>query len=172
MDQRDASDLGCSIASAAEVVGERWNLLIMRDAFYGVRRFADFHAHLGIARNILSSRLKWLVAHGVMERHLYRSRPDRHEYVLTTKGHDFFPVLAALMQWGDTWAANGTGPPRSLSHGDCGQDGIHAVASCSACGGMLDADSVRVDPLPEPIRDRVSSSLERWRSEMSDLPTT
>ncbi len=169
MTRMDLSQFDCSVARATEVIGERWTLLILRDALYGLTRFVDFQADLGIARNILSNRLRQLVAHGVMTRQLYQEQPDRYEYLLTDKGRAFFPVLAALMHWGDTWAFDGE-PPRSLVHHACGREGVQSVASCSNCGRELDAESVHIDPLPETIRHRVDEAVERWRR-LSALPT-
>src|SRR3712207_4660988 len=90
----------CSVARALEVVGERWTLLILRDAFLGVRRFDDFQRNLGIARNVLNARLQRLVEEGLLERRLYQQRPERYEYCLTEQGQDLWPALVALMQWG------------------------------------------------------------------------
>jgi len=170
MARKDPSQLDCSVARATEVIGERWTLLILRDALYGVTRFVDFQADLGIARNILSNRLRWLVAHGVMTRQLYQEQPQRYEYLLTDKGRDFFPVLVALMRWGDTWAANGEAP-RTLTHHACGREGVHSLASCSNCGQELKAESVHIDPLPKTIRHRLDEAIERWRHDLTDLPT-
>ena len=94
-------DMACSVARPLGVVGERWTLLILRDAFNGVRRFEDFQESLGIARNILTDRLQTLVAQGVLEKRRYQEHPERFEYRLTAKGRDLFPVLVALMQCGD-----------------------------------------------------------------------
>ena len=91
----------CSVAMTLEIVGERWTWLIVRDAFLGITRFAQFQASLGIARNVLSDRLNRLVDEGVFERVLYQERPPRHEYRLTEKGRDLFVALNALRQWGD-----------------------------------------------------------------------
>ena len=91
----------CPIARALEVVGERWTILIVRDAFRGVRRFDDFQRGLGIARNVLNARLQRLVEAGVLERQRYQERPERFEYVLTESGRDLEPVLRALVAWGD-----------------------------------------------------------------------
>jgi DNA-binding HxlR family transcriptional regulator len=91
----------CSIARTLEVVGERWTLLILRDAFLGRRRFEELQESLGIARNVLASRLAKLVEHGVLERVRYQQRPERFEYRLTVKGRDLRVALLALMQWGD-----------------------------------------------------------------------
>jgi DNA-binding HxlR family transcriptional regulator len=91
--------MNCSIASALDVVGEPWTLLIVRDAFYGVRRFDDFQENLGIARNVLTARLKKLVEAGIFRKTAYRQRPLRHEYRLTDKGAALFTVIVGLKQW-------------------------------------------------------------------------
>lgn len=95
----DASQ--CPIARSVSAVGDPWNILILRDAFHKLRRFGEFQASLGIAPNILARHLKALVDHGLLERRQYCARPSRHEYVLTERGRDFFPVLAALLSWGN-----------------------------------------------------------------------
>ena len=93
----------CSVARTLEIVGERWTWLIVRDAFLGLRRFDEFHASLGIARNVLADRLGRLVEEGILERVLYEDRPTRYEYRLTEKGADLFTALNAIRQWGDTY---------------------------------------------------------------------
>ncbi len=100
----------CSVARTLELVGERWTLLIVRDAFLGRRRFEEFQESLGIARNVLTDRLGKLVDHGVLERVLYQERPERYEYLLTEKGRDLRVPLLALMQWGDRYLS--PAPPR------------------------------------------------------------
>jgi DNA-binding HxlR family transcriptional regulator len=95
------SSLNCSIARTLDVVGERWTLLILRDAFNGVRRFEDFAASLPVARNVLADRLATLVEHGILRREQYEERPPRFQYRLTPKGFELYPVLMALLQWGD-----------------------------------------------------------------------
>jgi DNA-binding HxlR family transcriptional regulator len=129
------ADMNCSVAQTLEVVGEWWSMLIVRDAFFGVRRFEDFHQRLGIARNVLTTRLQHLVDHGVLERRQYSERPPRHEYRLTEKGRDLYPVLVTMLQWGDKWAAQ-AGPPITLSHKGCGGP-ADAVLSCATCGERL-----------------------------------
>ena len=104
MKHRSLADARCPIARSLDVVGEWWSILILRDAFRGVRRFDDFQASLGIARNLLSRRLKRLVAAGMLETRPYSARPLRHEYRLTDKGRDLHPVLMTLLQWGNRWA--------------------------------------------------------------------
>lgn len=141
----DFSQMHCSVARTLDVVGERWSLLILRDAFYGVRRFEDFQNDLGIARNILSDRLDKLVDQGVLERHLYQERPPRYEYRLTAKGRDLLPVLLAMMRWGDRWVCDDDVPVR-LTHTTCGSE-THAVMACAECGEELRLPDLRVSPI-------------------------
>src|SRR5437870_2691 len=110
--KRDYEGQNCSIARALEIVGERWTLLIIRDAFLGLRRFEQFQDSLGIARNVLTDRLNRLVAEGILERVRYSERPERYEYRLTGKGRELNIALTALRQWGDTYL--GEKPPRVL----------------------------------------------------------
>jgi DNA-binding HxlR family transcriptional regulator len=109
---RDYEGQNCSIARALEVVGERWTLLIVRDAFLGVRRFDAFQESLGIARNVLTDRLNRLVDEGILERVRYSERPERYEYRLTRKGVDLQIALAGLGQWGDKYLSDK--PPRVM----------------------------------------------------------
>jgi DNA-binding HxlR family transcriptional regulator len=133
-------DVNCSVAQCLEVVGEWWSLLIVRDAFMGVRRFDDFHARLGISRNILNHRLNHLVDNGVLERVPYQDHPPRSEYRLTAKGRDLWHVVTAMRQWGDRWAAP-QGPPLKMRHTACGRM-VKAVPVCSHCGEPLDVRAV------------------------------
>ncbi len=133
--------MNCSVAQCLEVVGEWWSMLIVRDAFLGVRRFEDFQRRLGISRNILGQRLDRLVETGVLARVLYSEHPPRSEYRLTPKGRDLWPVLTAMRQWGDTYAAP-DGPPLQVVHTGCGHL-AEAVLVCSECGGTLASDQVR-----------------------------
>ena len=107
---RDYEGQNCSIARALEIVGERWTLLIVRDAFLGLSRFEQFQASLGIARNVLTDRLTRLVEEGILERVRYSERPERYEYRLTRKGRDLQIALAGLSQWGDKYLSDK--PPR------------------------------------------------------------
>ena len=113
--------MNCSIASALDIVGEPWTLLIVRDAFYGVRRFDDFHENLGIARNVLTVRLKKLVEVGIFRKIAYQTRPLRHEYRLTDKGAALFGVIVGLKQWGDRYgaAARSVKPMDLFNRTDC-----------------------------------------------------
>lgn len=136
----------CSVARALEAVGERWSLLIVRDAlFAGVSRFNDFQHNLGLATNVLKARLDSLVAVGVMERRRYSERPVRHEYVLTEKGRDLAPTLISLTAWGDRWSSP-DGPPILYRHATC--DGsVRQELACSNCGA-IDPSDVVVRPGP------------------------
>jgi DNA-binding HxlR family transcriptional regulator len=108
--RRDYEGQNCSVARALEIVGERWTLLIIRDAFLGLRRFEQFQESLGIARNVLTDRLNRLVEEGIMERVRYSERPERYEYRLTPKGRDLQIAMAGLRQWGDRYLSEQ--PPR------------------------------------------------------------
>ena len=101
--KREYQGQNCSIASALEIIGERWTLLIVRDVFLGLHRFDQFQESLGIARNVLSDRLNWLVDEGVLERVRYSDERERYDYRLTQKGRDLLLPLTALRQWGDRY---------------------------------------------------------------------
>jgi DNA-binding HxlR family transcriptional regulator len=137
----------CSIAATLQIVGEKWTLLVLRESFFGVSRFADFHRALGCARNILSARLKTLVQEGILSQQPYREPGSRvrHEYRLTEKGLDLFPVLVALMQWGDRWSADPADPPVALSHRDCGHP-ARVELRCAAGHGPLSAHEAKARP--------------------------
>jgi len=147
MSRTDFTERACSVAKTLGAVGEQWSLLILRDAFLGVRRFDDFQNHLGIARNILSDRLAKLVEHGILSKRQYSERPVRYEYRLTSKGADLFPVLFALQKWGDTWAVGDDEPLRTVVHDACGKV-THPVSACVHCGGPLTLFNVKARPLP------------------------
>lgn len=135
VERKSFAQMHCSVAQCLDVVGEWWTLLIVRDAFLGVTRFDDFQQRLGISRNILNQRLARLVDEGILEKVPYSQRPPRYDYRLTAKGHDLWPVLTALRQWGDKYAAP-DGPPLQLVHSGCGHVADMATA-CSACGERI-----------------------------------
>jgi DNA-binding HxlR family transcriptional regulator len=141
------AEMHCSVARTLEVVGEWWTMLIIREAFNGVRRFDGFQDKLGIARNVLSDRLRKLVDAGVLERRQYTEHPPRYEYRLTEKGIDLYPVLVSLLQWGDRWVAGEAGPPVVLRHRACGHD-MHASLSCDECGAHVAPRDVEARPGP------------------------
>lgn len=133
---QDIDQQVCAVARSLAVVGDRWTLLILRDAFLGTRRFDDFQRQLGISRHRLSDRLGRLVDDGVFRREAYQQRPPRYEYRLTRKGLGLYPVLMTLAQWGNEWCDDGNGPPVEYHHRACGHQ-TRAVLSCSECGERL-----------------------------------
>ncbi len=149
MERKSFSQMDCSIAQCLEVTGEWWSMLIVRDALLGVTRFDVFQKRLGIARNILQQRLEHLIAAGVMERSLYCEHPLRYDYRLTQKGRDLWPVINAMRQWGDQYAAP-NGAPVVMIHEGCGHE-AKGVVVCSECASPLDATSVRI--VKNPSRD-------------------
>jgi DNA-binding HxlR family transcriptional regulator len=140
------SEMNCSIARTLDVVGERWSMLVIRDAFLGVTRFDDFQSRLGISRNVLADRLDRLVERGVFERRPYQQHPVRCDYVLTAKGWDLWPVITTLRQWGDQWEAP-DGRPVLAEHRACGHP-LGVALVCEHCGERLDHASVKLSPGP------------------------
>lgn len=138
----------CSIARTLEVVGERWTLLVLRECFMGTARFDDFQRRLGIARNVLQSRLERLVEEDVLERRPYQERPVRYEYRLTAEGRDVLPVLLALMEWGDRHRSP-HGPRVAIAHARCGGP-VNAALKCGRCGATVEMRSIAVAPR-EPV---------------------
>ncbi|QGK70459.1 transcriptional regulator [Allosaccharopolyspora coralli] len=132
----------CSVARTMDLLGDWWTPLVLREAFYGIRRFDTFQESLGIARNTLTERLRRLVDEGLLEKALYQTEPVRHEYVLTEKGRDFYGVLLAMSAWGDRWLAGEAGPPVTHVHDTCGHEGSAEVA-CSSCGQPMTAENTR-----------------------------
>lgn len=133
------------------MLGDHWNLLLVRQACLGTRRFDDFQRELGIGRNILAQRLARLVDEEIFERHQYQERPLRYEYRLTDKGREVFPILAAMAAWGERWLVDEAGTPLVLHHRACGHD-MHAVAVCSECAEPIDVREVRAKPGPGAMR--------------------
>ncbi len=137
----------CSIQASLDILGDRWTILILRDAFRGVRRFDDFRRDLDIARPVLTERLKRLVAAGVLTRQLYCERPPRHEYRLTAKGMALSPTLVALMRWGDEWLADGAAPT-VLVHDACGHP-IDQQFVCWHCDQTFTPHEIASRPGPD-----------------------
>lgn len=140
----------CSIARALAVVGDRWTLLVLREAFGNARRFDRIQRRVGATRPVVAQRLARLVEAGVLERVAYQERPRRYEYRLTDMGHDLYPVLLSLMRWGDRWLDGGAGRPLELVHDDC-RGTTTPVLVCSECGEPLEHGDLRVRPGP-PLR--------------------
>jgi DNA-binding HxlR family transcriptional regulator len=132
MERKSFQDVDCSVAQCLEVIGEWWTMLIVRDVFLGVRRFDALQRRLGISRNVLTQRLDKLVDDGILRREVYQQRPVRHEYRLTDKGRDLWPVLTAMRQWGDRHAAP-DGPRLQLRHRACDHV-AEPTLHCPVCG--------------------------------------
>jgi DNA-binding HxlR family transcriptional regulator len=145
----------CTLASALEVVGERWTLLVLRDAFYGVRRFSDFAVHLDIPRAVLSERLRSLVEHGVLERREDPERAGRHVYELTNAGRALWPALHALLRWGERFRS----PRRHFAHAACGTR-LDEHGACPACGKL---------PGPEDVQTRLAPGARSGRDDRVSL---
>ena len=140
MQRTSLGGVTCSIARTMDVIGEWWTPLILRDLFVGVSRFEDLRRDLGIATNVLADRLGTLVRECVVEQVASRPGSSRSEYVLTAKGRDLYPVILAVMAWGDRWAGGEDGPPALIRHLDCGQD-TSAVVVCAHCGERLTSEN-------------------------------
>lgn len=143
----------CSIQRALSVVGEKWTIPVLREAFNGVRRFDQIRDHTGMSDAVLSDRLRTLVAAGVLEAKPYREpgRRTRHEYRLTEKGHDLYPVIIALLQWGDRYCADRAGPAVIVAHEGCGEP-VEAVVECAAGHHLAAASDSYTAPGPGALR--------------------
>jgi DNA-binding HxlR family transcriptional regulator len=145
--RHDYPGLDSSVAKALEVIGERWSLLIVRTVMHGHRRFGEIQESLGIARNVLSSRLQRLIDEDILERRAYQESPPRYEYFLTEKGLDLWPALIALLSWGDRYTPQPEGPPRVIVHKDCGGR-VSDRGICERCGKVLHARDAKQVPGP------------------------
>jgi DNA-binding HxlR family transcriptional regulator len=141
---KDYEGQDCAIARALELVGERWTLLIVRDALYGVRRFSDFHAHLDIPKAVLSDRLGGLVAHGILERHPDPDHASRYTYELTEAGRELWPVLHALVVWAERQSLTNS---RVFRHAVCGTE-LDSAGACPSCGIAPRVEDVVTEPRP------------------------
>src|SRR6478752_5503907 len=142
MKRASFDNLDCSVAHTLEIIGEWWTPLILRDCFLGVTRFGDFQERLGIARNVLTTRLETLVEHDILKKVPYQDNPPRYDYKLTAKGRDLWLVVAALREWGDRWESP-DGPPVQVTHKSCGHV-MHIVPTCSECGEALSPFDLKV----------------------------
>ena len=136
-----AQPRACSIARTLDIVGEKWALLAVREAFLGNRTFDEMVRRTGAPRDTLAARLRTLVGAGILERRQYCEHPARFEYHLTAAGRDLYPVIVTLMRWGDQYLAGDDGPPLVLQH-RCGHQ-VQAEVVCQACGERLEARDVR-----------------------------
>jgi len=144
----------CSVAGTLAVVGEKWSLLVLRETFLGVRRFADLQRNLGAPKAVLTDRLATLVEQGILRRVPYQAEGERqrHEYRLTAKGIDLYPTLVALMQWGDKYLADDVAP-LALEHRDCGSP-VHLGLVCEAGHELSGARDVRPVPRTTAVSPR------------------
>lgn len=147
MRRTDTSEWPCNIARGANVLADLWNVLLVREACLGTRRYEDFQRALGIGRNILSIRLNGLVDEGILDRIEYQTNPVRHEYRLTEKGRDAYTVLAAMAAWAERWLVGPEGTPVLTRHDACGHD-MHAEVVCSECRRSIDVRQVTARPGP------------------------
>ncbi|HWG13428.1 MAG TPA: helix-turn-helix domain-containing protein, partial [Streptosporangiaceae bacterium] len=145
----DYDPANCAVGAAVELIGERWTFLVLREAFSGVRRFADMQRRTRAPRQVLSDRLSRLVHEGLLRRVPYREAGQRarHEYRLTDKGRDLYPVMVALMHWGDQYATGPEGPPVRLTHRDCGAP-VQLHVGCDAGHGLTSPREVTTEPGP------------------------
>ncbi|MFI6205270.1 winged helix-turn-helix transcriptional regulator [Streptomyces sp. NPDC051041] len=168
---KDYAAQQCSIARALEVVGERWTLLVVRDALYGVRRYNDFLVHLSIPRAVLAARLQTLTAEGILARRRYQESPPRDEYVVTERGIALWPTLWALGLWGREHY--GQSPLRVFRHADCGTE-LGPYGECPACGTAVPVPDVEMAPGPgldpDPA-DPVSRALLRPKRLLQPIET-
>ncbi|SEO55557.1 winged helix-turn-helix transcriptional regulator [Actinacidiphila rubida] len=142
MASQQAPQRPCPIASALEVLGERWSLLAIREMTYGVHRFGQIVANTGASRDILAERLRKLEAAGVVERRQYSEHPPRFEYHLTAAGRDLHPTLLGLFQWGVKWVA---GTPSVQARHSCGHD-VAVRLTCDGCGAQVSKASIEFVP--------------------------
>jgi DNA-binding HxlR family transcriptional regulator len=141
----EIGDQPCSVAKTLAVIGDRWTMLVLREAFLRTRRFDEFQRNTGAPRPVLAERLRKLVEDGVLERRPYGNHPDRYEYRLTEMGIDLYPVLVSLVRFGDRWLLDGEEPMMELRH-SCGEI-IHPELACPECGEWIDAHDMSVaDP--------------------------
>jgi DNA-binding HxlR family transcriptional regulator len=149
------ADMRCSLARSLELIGDHWSPLIIRDLSYGPQRFGDLAEDLGVARNLLTSRLERLVKGDIVTRTLYQEHPPRYDYDLSEAGRDLAPILMALTAWGDRWAAPEGGPPLAYRHdnADC-QSVFTPTVCCSKCGGAVALHNVDIGQGQGPLVGR------------------
>ena len=147
MTRTSLKDMNCSIAQFAEALGDKWSLLIVREAFNEVQTFSGFEKRLGIAKNVLAERLSHLVEHGILERKQTRPGVERYKYELTERGRAIFPIGAAIMQWGDKWVFGSKGEPRRIVDKRTGAP-VQEVGVISRDGRFLSLEDIEFTPGP------------------------
>ena len=156
MQRTHFSDQHCSVARTLDIIGEWWTLLILRDVFYGVRRFEALLEQLGISRKVLTHRLQRLTDEKILRKVAYRQNPRRYEYRLTARGLDLMPVLLGIMRWGDRWLAEDGQVPVEFIHTDCNQVTLPRLV-CAHCGGELTARNLKPRPGPGAAKEEIES---------------
>ncbi len=134
----------CSVGRSMEILGDRWIMFIIREAFFGVKYYDVFLSNLGIATNVLTDRLKWLVENEILETHKDKNDARRKKYVMTEKGSDLFPVIMAFIKWGDRWLADDEGPPLIMKHTRCNHI-LTPVMCCEHCRETIDLNDVTAE---------------------------
>ncbi len=149
----------CSIARTINIIGEWWTPLILRNIFYGVRRFDVLRRQLGISRKVLTDRLNTLVEHEILERVLYQQRPERYEYHLTERGQELFPIIVMLLTWGDKWVCDTSDPPLKLVDRETGET-LKPVLIAANNGQEIRYENVQFD-LGSPIYEEKWQALQK-----------
>ena len=143
----------CSVARAMSVIGDRWTILLLREAFIGTKRFDEFQLYLAAPPHIVSTRLKKLVEHGLLEKRKYKDRPTRYEYRLSESGRELYPTIVMLGQWGYKWLGDGNGPAINRIHKSCGHR-LMMTPTCGACGEVVSLHDVKAELTPRFAAER------------------
>jgi len=149
----EVSDLQCSVARSLSILGDRWTMLLIREAFLGTRRFDELQALTGASPQVVASRLARLVEAGVLRKVGYQERPTRYEYRLTEMGRELHPVMVSLMTWGDRWLDDGQGAPNPLRHTGCGAI-TRPKLVCDQCDGPVSANNLASEPSERMAQQR------------------
>ncbi len=168
MSRNKFNDLNCSLSDSLNLIGEWWTILILRESFFGTRRFEDFQQQLGIARNILTARLSTLCESGILERVPVKQGAKRHEYQLTTMGRDLLTIVIALTQWGDRWLRKDQGVPVTFIERNNGEE-IPKVCVRAKDGRELKTRDIAMLPgsgASEDTRNRLKQIAEKWEKRM------
>jgi DNA-binding HxlR family transcriptional regulator len=149
----EIDDSLCALARTLGVIGDRWTMLVLREAFLGTRRFDAFQRQLAAAPHIVAARLKKLVDHRVLDKRRYHDHPPRYEYRLTERGHELYPAMIALIGWGEKWLKTDQGPATVRTHKACNHR-LSLVPTCAACGEAVTARDVRATLTPRYAAER------------------
>lgn len=164
----EIGQMKCPVARTLSIVGDPWTLLILRELFLGSRRFEEFQGYTGISPALLSSRLKLLKKHGIIQQATYRERPPRREYRLTEKGLDLYPLILAMSQWGSRWMAEERGALLRLQHRKCGGHTAPRLV-CSECGEPISAREMSAHVMPVMEDDR-RRTWKQFRERIESTP--